>query len=162
MAESQPPREASPGIARRILPHLNPAREHSATSAAILLASATMLARLVGYLRDAYVAYAFGAGPVTDAYVAAFTLPDFLLYLAAGGAVSITFISLFTRYLAEGKEREAEETFSVILSVMTVIFSVILIAGEFLAPQFVRWWFSGFSSEQTQLCIRLTRILLPQ
>src|SRR5882757_819518 len=87
----------------------SPGREHSVTSAAALLMIATMLARLVGYLRDAYIAYAFGAGPVTDAYVAAFTLPDFLLYLAAGGSISVTFISLFTKYLAEKREAEAQE-----------------------------------------------------
>ena len=78
MAESQPPRPASPGFARRVLPHLSPSREHTATSAAFLLVIATTVARLVGYLREAYVAYAFGAGPITDAYVAAFTLRHFL------------------------------------------------------------------------------------
>src|SRR5437899_279760 len=101
----------------------SPGREHSVTSAAALLMIATMLARVVGYLRDAYVAYAFGAGPVTDAYVAAFTLPDFLLYLAAGGSISITFISLFTRYIAEKREAEAQQVFSVIISIMVVVFT---------------------------------------
>lgn len=123
---------------------------------------ATLLARVVGYLRDAYVAYAFGAGPVTDAYIAAFTLPDFLLYLAAGGSISITFISLFTRYLAEKREAEAQEVFSVIISIMAVFFTVVIAIGEVFTPQFVSWWFSGFTPEQTQLCTTLTRILLPQ
>ncbi|MCU1287210.1 MAG: integral rane protein MviN [Acidobacteriales bacterium] len=120
---------------------------------------ATMLARVVGYLRDTYVAYAFGAGPVTDAYVAAFTLPDFLLYLAAGGSISVTFISLFTRYIAEKREEEAQQVFSVILSVMVVVFTLVIILGEIFAPQFVGWYFKG---SQVQLCITLTRILLPQ
>ncbi|MCU1311617.1 MAG: integral rane protein MviN, partial [Candidatus Angelobacter sp.] len=131
-------------------------------SAAALLMLATLLARVVGYLRDAYVAYAFGAGPVTDAYIAAFTLPDFLLYLAAGGSISITFISLFTRYLAEQREAEAQEAFSVIISIMAVVFTLVIAVGEVFTPQFVNWWFSGFTSEQAQLCTTLTRILLPQ
>jgi peptidoglycan biosynthesis protein MviN/MurJ (putative lipid II flippase) len=50
-----------------------------------------MLSRVIGYVREAYIAYAFGAGPQTDAYVAAFTLPDWLNYIVAGGAASITF-----------------------------------------------------------------------
>src|SRR3954471_10948937 len=120
---------------------------------------ATMLARIVGYLRDTYVAYAFGAGPITDAYVAAFTLPDFLLYLAAGGSISVTFISLFTRYIAEKREAEAQQVFSVILSVMAVVFTLVIILGEIFTPQFVGWYFKG---AQVQLCITLTRILLPQ
>lgn len=164
MAESQPPRPASPkqSFARRVLPHLSPGREHTATSAALLLVIATTVARVVGYLREAYVAAAFGAGPITDAYVAAFTLPDFLLYLVAGGSISITFISLFTRYLAEDRQREAEEAFSIIITVMAVVLTAILVVGEFMAPQFVRWWFKGFDATQSELCIRLTRILLPQ
>ena len=144
---------------RRLGDLFHPSREHTAGSAAVLLMIATLLARLAGYLRDAYVADVFGAGPKTDAYVAAFTLPDFLLYLMAGGAISITFISLFTRYIAENREAEAQQAFSVIISVMGVVFTVVIILGELFAPQFVGWYFKG--SEQ-ELCVQLTRILLPQ
>ena len=140
----------------------DPSREHTVGSAAALLMAATLLARLVGYLRDAYVAYAFGAGPLTDAYIAAFTLPDLLLYLAAGGSISITFISLYTRYLTEGREEEGAKAFSVIVSVMVVAFAAVVALGEVFAGTFVRWWFSGFTAEQAELCTRLTRILLPQ
>src|SRR5438270_3058264 len=162
MAESSSPPVARASFSRRILLLFSPSREHTVTSAAVLLMVATMLARLVGYLRDAYVAYAFGAGPITDAYIAAFTLPDFLLYLAAGGSISITFISLLTRYLAEGREREAEEAFSTIITVLAVGFAAVLALGELFTPQFVHWWFDRFTPEQADLCIRLTRILLPQ
>src|SRR4051812_50214085 len=96
----------------------HPSREHTAGSAALLLMVATLLARVVGYLRDAYVAYAFGAGPVTDAYIAAFTLPDFLLYLFAGGSISLTFVSLFTRDIAEQREAGAPQAFNVVISVV--------------------------------------------
>ncbi|MBI2681860.1 MAG: murein biosynthesis integral membrane protein MurJ [Acidobacteriales bacterium] len=141
---------------------LHPSREHSVTSAAMLLMAATMLSRVVGYLRDAYVAWAFGAGPITDAYIAAFTLPDFLLYLFAGGSISVTFISLFTRYIAEEREDEAARVYSIIVSVMVAVFVVVIAAGEVYAAEFVRWWFPGFTSDQAALCTWLTRILLPQ
>src|SRR5712671_1118798 len=144
MAESSSPPAAQASFRRRILRLFSPSREHTVTSAAVLLMIATMLARVVGYLRDAYVAYAFGAGPITDAYIAAFTLPDFLLYLAAGGSVSITFISLLTRYLAEGREHEAEDTFSTIITVIGVAFALVLGLGELFTPQFVHWWFNRF------------------
>lgn len=138
---------------------LHPSREHTARSAALLLIVATFLSRVVGYLREAYVAKAFGAGPVTDAYVAAFTLPDFLLYLLAGGAISITFISLFTRYIAEGRERDAQQAFNAIISVMGVVFVLVIAAGEVFAPQFIDLYFKG---PERELCIHLTRVLLPQ
>lgn len=147
---------------RRLGGLLSPSREHSMGSAALLLAGAMLVSRLVGYLRDAYVAWAFGAGPVTDAYIAAFTLPDFLLYLFAGGSISITFISLYSRFRAQGRDAEAEEVFSIILSFLIVTFTAAVILAEVLAPRFVRWWFPGFTPEQAEYCTLMTRILLPQ
>ncbi len=149
-------------ITSKLTSALHPKREHSMGSAAVLLMVATLLARVVGYLRDAYVAWAFGAGPATDAYIAAFTLPDLLLYLFAGGAISITFVSLYTRYLAEGNEAEAEHVFSSIISIMLVAFGVAVLLGEIFARQFVSWWFHGFTPAQIDLCTQLTRFLLPQ
>ena len=95
-AESNP--KPAPGLLRRALRLLRPSHQHSAFSATLLLMSAIMLSRVIGYVREAYIAWAFGAGLQTDAYVAAFTLPDWLNYVVAGGTASITFISIYTRY----------------------------------------------------------------
>ncbi len=72
--------------------------------AALLMMASVFLSRLLGYARDAVIAYQQGASPETDAYFAAFTIPDFLNYLLAGGSLSITFIPIFSRYVAQGKE----------------------------------------------------------
>src|SRR5438045_8817085 len=95
----------------RILRILHPSHQHSAFSATVLLMSTIMLSRVIGYLREAYIAYAFGAGGQTDAYVAAFTLPDWLNYILAGGSASITFISIHTRFLGVKPESEWGEQF---------------------------------------------------
>jgi putative peptidoglycan lipid II flippase len=145
----------------RILRALRPSHQHSAFSATVLLMSTVMLSRVIGYLREAYIAYAFGAGGQTDAYVAAFTLPDWLNYILAGGTASITFISIYTRFLAEKREADAEKTFSVIITVMTTVFLTGILIAEIFTPQFVGWMFHGFSPEQMRLCVSLTRILLP-
>jgi len=120
-----------------------------------------MLSRVIGYVREAYIAYAFGAGGQTDAYVAAFTLPDWLNYIVAGGAASITFISIYTRFLAEKRDADAKKTFSVVITVMTAVMVVGTILTEIFTPQFVRWMFRGFSPTQVELTVHLTRILLP-
>src|SRR5262249_50868290 len=138
-----------------------PSHEHSALSATVLLAVAVMLSRIIGYVREMYIAWAFGAGPQTDAYVAGFTIPDWLNYLVAGGTASITFIAIYTRFLAEKKEHEAQKTFSVIITVMTAVLGAGVVLAEIFAPEIERHWFSGFSPEQLELCVHLTRILLP-
>src|SRR3954471_16877699 len=97
-----------PGLMQRALRVLRPTHQHSAYSATLLLMSTVMLSRVVGYLRDAYIAYGFGAGQQTDAYVAAFTVPDFLNYILAGGTTGITFIAIYTRYLANKEDKKAD------------------------------------------------------
>src|SRR5664279_3623865 len=97
------------GLIAKLLRNLRPSHQHSAFSATLLLMTSVMLARVIGYLREMYVAWAFGAGPKTDAYVAAFTIPDFLFYILAGGTASITFISIYTRHSSDGEERRAQQ-----------------------------------------------------
>jgi len=149
------------GWCSRILRVFRPSHEHTAYSATMLLISTVMLSRVIGYLREAYIAWAFGAGPQTDAYVAAFTLPDWLNYLVAGGTVSITFISIYTRFLAEKREDEAQKTFSIIISVMTLVLVVGIGLAEWFTPNIERHLFPHFGPEELRLCVYLTRILLP-
>ncbi len=145
----------------RLLRFFRPSHQHSALSATLLMMGTIMLSRVIGYVREAYIAYAFGAGPQTDAYVAAFTLPDWLNYIVAGGAASITFISIYTRFLAEKRDTDAKKTFSVVITVMTAVMLGGTVSSEIFAPQFVRWMFHGFSAAQMDLTVHLTRILLP-
>lgn len=145
----------------KLLRFFRPSHQHTAFSATLLLISAVMLSRVIGYARDAYIAWAYGAGGATDAYVAAFTLPDFLNYIVAGGAASITFISIYTRFLAEKRADDAQKTFSIIITVMTTVMICGTILTEIFAPQFVRWFVKGFSPDKIELCVHLTRILLP-
>src|SRR5579864_7628114 len=150
-----------------LLRFFRPSHRHTAFSATLLLMGTVMLSRIIGYVREAYIAYAFGAGAQVDAYVAAFTLPDWLNYIVAGGAASITFISIYTRFLAEKRDADAQKTFSIIITVMTVVMVVGTIFTEIFTPQFVTWMFgpstthAGFSPAQINLCVHLTRILLP-
>jgi putative peptidoglycan lipid II flippase len=145
----------------RWLRNLRPSHQHTAFSATLLLMSAIMASRVIGYVREAYIAWAFGAGPQTDAYVAGFTIPDWLNYIVAGGTASITFVSIYTRFLAQNKEEDAQKTFSIIITVMTAVLGIGTLVAEVFTPQIERHLFSGFDSGQLALCVHLTRILLP-
>ncbi len=145
----------------RLLRLFRPSHQHTAFSATVLLMITMVLSRIVGYVREAYTAWAFGAGPTTDAYIAAFQIPDFLAYLVAGGTISITFISIYARFLAEKREEDAQKTFSVIITVMTLVLGIGVVLAEIFAPQITRLMFHSFKPEQLDLCVRLTRVLLP-
>src|SRR3954462_7470956 len=107
------------GHLQRVMRILHPSHQHSAFSATLLLMATVMLSRVIGYIREAYIAWAFGAGPQTDAYVAAFTLPDFLNYILAGGTTAITFVAIYTRFLANKEDDRADKTFSAIVTIMS-------------------------------------------
>src|SRR5690349_3452523 len=146
---------------KKLLRFFQPSHQHTAFSATLLLITAVMLSRVIGYVRDAYIAWAYGAAGATDAYVTAFTLPDFLNYIVAGGSASITFISIYTRFLAEKRDADAEKTFSIIITVMTAVMVVGTILAEIFTPQFLHWYVKDFTPDKIDLCVHLTRILLP-
>src|SRR6516162_8705505 len=154
-------RRAERGYVSRVLAALRPSHQHSAFSATLLLMASVMLARVIGYLREMYVAWAFGAGPKTDAYVAAFQIPDYLFYLLAGGTTSITFISIYTRHTSRGERHRAEKAFNTTVTIMTMIALALTVLIEWFTPEIARLVFPKFNAEQMALCVYLTRIILP-
>ena len=120
-----------------------------------------LASRALGYLREMYIAWAFGAGHNTDAYFAAFQIPDFLNYILAGGTASITFISIYTRHVSRDDEAGAQHAFNVVITIMSTVLLIGTLLLEFFTPQLVRLVFPKFSADQIDLCVHLTRILLP-
>src|SRR6266700_3807531 len=158
---SEPQKPVQMPIFRRFLRIFRPSHEHTAFSATVLLVTAIMLSRVVGFLREMYIAWAFGANSVTDAYNAGFTIPDWLNYLVAGGTASITFVSIYTRFLAEKREEDARKTFSAIITIMTAVLCAGIVLAEIFASELNHLMFSKFTPAQFALCVHLTRILLP-
>jgi putative peptidoglycan lipid II flippase len=121
----------------------------------------TFLSRIIGLVRVKYIVWLFGRGVEADAFNAAFVLPDMISYFLVGGAASITFVTILTRYRETGREVEGERSLSVILTTMYLVLGAAIVLAEIIAPWYVRWWFSGFDPQKAPLCVLLTRILLP-
>jgi putative peptidoglycan lipid II flippase len=120
-----------------------------------------MVSRVMGLVRVKYIAYLFGRNADADAFNAAFQLPDMISYFLVGGAASITFVTILTRYREQGRDQEGERALSVILTTMALVLGAAILLAEIAAPWYVRWWFSGFPAAKAALCTQLTRILLP-
>ena len=121
----------------------------------------TFLSRIIGLVRVQYIVWLFGKSMDADALTAAFVLPDMISYFLVGGAASVTFVTILTRYRDTGREAEGQRSLSVILTTMYLVLGSAIVLAEILAPWYVHWWFDGFSAEKAALCIHLTRILLP-
>jgi putative peptidoglycan lipid II flippase len=127
---------------------------------AALLAASVALSRVLGYVREAVIAWRLGVSGDVDAYRAAFLLPDILNHLLAGGALSIAFIPLYRRTLGEQGAEAAARLLSVVLGTTTALAAAVTV---------ILWWFAerllaglfGFEGETLALTAQLTRILLP-
>src|SRR5579863_4358982 len=126
----------------------------------IVMAS-VLLSRVLGFFRDWTVAHQMGSNAVTDAYYAAFTLPDFLNYLIAGGSLSVTFIPVFAKYVAEKSEDEGWHVFSTVISVMGFALLALIVIGEIFAHKLVPVIAPGFSPAERERVVFLTRLMLP-
>ena len=71
----------------------------------------TLLSRVAGFIRDMVLSAVLGAGPIADAFVVAFKLPNFFRRLFAEGAFASAFVPLFARELHDGG-RQAALTFA--------------------------------------------------
>src|SRR5438477_13126135 len=79
-----------------------------------LISGMVLLSRLLGFVRDAIIAAPFGQNAITSAYLYAFTLPDTLWMLVAGGAFYAAFVPVITEYFTHGDEDAAWKTYSII------------------------------------------------
>ena len=139
---------------------LRPSHQHTATSATLLLGFFALLSRIIGLLRDKYIAHTFGAGPSTDAYNVAFQLPELITSLLIGGAASISFVTILTRYRENGQTEEGDRALSVILTTISLVLSVGLGLAEFFVPLYSRH-FCPNDAAVIALCTSMTRVLLP-
>jgi len=134
----------------------------SVGKASILLAAMIALSRVAGFGRLVLTSYLYGISPQTDAYNAAFNIPDTINILIAGGALATGFVPVFTGLLAKGDEEGARRTFRSMLTLLGVFFGVLTIGlfaltytpvGKLLAPAKVQ-------PEVIELYLHTLRILL--
>ena len=121
----------------------------------------TLMSGVLGLVRTKYINKIFGAGPATDAYNAAFQLPDMLSYFLVGGVASISLITILNRYKEAGDEEGGDRALSIVLNAMMAVLTVAVLLAEVFAPVYTRIFLPDFSPENKVLCTQLTRIILP-
>ena len=130
----------------------------------LILSALYLLSRFTGLFQGAVIS-ALLPGTATDAYFAAFDLPDTLNYLVAGGAISLTFIPIFTRFWEKGKEAEAWRFFSTLMCLMGAILLGATLVMMIFTPQLMALSKPGFLApekrETFDLAVLMTRIILP-
>jgi putative peptidoglycan lipid II flippase len=120
-----------------------------------------LLSRLLGFVREAVLAWQVGVAAETDAYYAAFQIPDLLNYFLAGGALSIAFIPLYTRMREQQGATAAERLYATVLGTVGAAALIATALLWWFADPLVAFQFRGFDAADQALTARLTRIVLP-
>jgi putative peptidoglycan lipid II flippase len=131
--------------------------------AAGILGSATILSRVMGMVRDMVVSRLFGAGFATDAFFAAFQIPNMLRRFFAEGALTSAFVPIFSEYHTQHGEAEAKELANICFTVLTIVMAAVTVIGIVFSPQIVYLMFPGFRAEPSklELTIFLNRLMFP-
>jgi len=132
------------------------------TSSVMIVSLGTFISRILGYIRDMLIANRFGASWVTDAFFAAWKIPNTLRELLGEGALSAAFIPVFTEYLKIKNRKEAFYLANLVLNGLLIISILITTLGIILAPLIITIVVPGFiGKEAFSLTVTLTRIMFP-
>jgi putative peptidoglycan lipid II flippase len=125
----------------------------------LLLAISSILSRLLGVIRNHQLANTFGTSELSDAYFAAFQIPDLLYRLVVFGAISAAFVPIFLTLRKQDSEKAWEFTTSVLNVLSIFILAVSAIAWVF-AYELVGMTYPSFDQELVQTTSELLRIML--
>lgn len=125
---------------------------------------ATMASRVLGFAREALIGAALGAGPVADAFYAAFRFPNLFRRLLAEGAFNTAFIPLFAKEVEGGgfdAAREfGEQILAVLFAVLLVLSALAMISMPYLVGTIIAPRFADIP-EKFDLTVTMTRIMFP-
>lgn len=133
-------------------------KTNTITSAAIILAVASLISGLLGLFRDRLLAGSFGAGNELDIYYAAFRIPDFISTVLVMGAISAAIIPIFGEYLVRSRE-ESWRFFSNLINLFFISLIGISLILIIFVPQILTLIAPGFSEAKKESTILLTRIM---
>ena len=125
------------------------------------MALATLLSRLLGFVRDAMIAWCFGTGFGSDAFLAAFRIPNLFRRLFGEGTLSSAFVPVLTETLWKSGHAEARSLAAAAARMLAGLLIVLCLAGMAACPWIVRLITPGFAGPKLELTVSLTRIMFP-
>ena len=130
--------------------------------ASIIWASSILFSRIMGLVREQIIGRTLGATRQADLYFASFTLPDFLNYLLAAGALSIVFIPIFVEHVERGEHDQAWRALSAIANFILVVGGLAIALLIIFARPLAGLVAPGFTGDgELDTLTHLIRIILP-
>ncbi len=121
----------------------------------------TLLSRILGFVREATIAYLLGGKDAADAFYVAFRIPNLLRDLFAENSVQTAFVPSFVE--AREKDLAPFDFANAVFTLTLIILGVITLIGILFAPFIVKLIAYGFTKHPAKfhLAATLTRITFP-
>ncbi len=128
---------------------------------ALTMMAGTFSSRILGLLREVITAACFGASRSLDAFFVAYTIANLGRQLLAEGALSASFVPVFSQVLEHDGRRRAEHLARQALTVILCAGTGVVLAGMVFSPQLIALIAPGFSAEKARLAASMTRQMFP-
>lgn len=125
--------------------------------------SMTLVSRVLGLVRDIVIARWFGASAATDAFVAAFKIPNFLRRLFAEGSFSLAFVPVLAEYRERGDQVALKSLIDATAGTLLAVLLVITAVGVLAAPWVISLFAPGFRDNPAQFALAsdMLRVTFP-
>ena len=137
------------------------ATKDRSSNAALIVGIGILISRLTGLVRGFVYARYLGSGFESDAYTAAIKIPFMMRNLLGEGALSASFVPVYSNLLARNDDKAARTLAGAVLGLLMTAVSVLTLIGIAAAPALTRVLAFGFTPEKIELTTRLTRIMFP-
>lgn len=120
------------------------------------------LSRILGFIRDVFIARYLGVGVLSDAFFAAFRLPNFFRRVFAEGAFNSAFVPIFVDKLQNKSEKNSQHFVRDVLSILFFVLLIFVLLLQIFMPIAMKFMFYGFYSdpEKFSLLVNLSRITI--
>ena len=127
------------------------AQEQRGLGGAARIGAGILSSRILGLVRDALGTFFFGVGPLYDVFRTAFRGPNLIQNLLGEQTLSAAFIPIYSRFLGEGREREAGRFAGAVFGLLFAASSALAIAGVLLARPFVAVTNPGYLADAAKV-----------
>jgi putative peptidoglycan lipid II flippase len=125
---------------------------------------ATIISRLLGFVRDVVFARYFGASGATDAFFLAFKIPNFMRRLFAEGSFSLAFVPVLSEVRSNGDPAALRDLIDHVTGTLLAILLVLTAVGILAAPAVLAIFAPGWLIEgrpEFWLSAEMLRITFP-
>jgi len=128
-----------------------------------IVSGMTILSRIFGFIRDAFIAMTFGSSTAADAFFVAFRIPNMQRRVLGEGAVSSAFIPVFAEVLAQNGKQAAQELTANIFNILFILLSITSLILFIFSPVVITVFAPGFldNPAKFKLTVDLTRWMAP-